>query len=133
MSEQIKRGVPKDAMRVAFEAWAEEYGHDIARSPWNGHYYGQDECNDSWAAWQAALATQPQAPQGGPNDWIEWSGGPYSGNAAEMIEVKLRDNSLSDGEARPAAEWCWVHDKNASDCDIVAYRLAPTETPEAGK
>lgn len=53
MSDQMK--ISSDPVREGFEEWAKEYGHEIARSRFNGKFYAQDECNDSWAAWQAAL------------------------------------------------------------------------------
>ncbi len=86
MSEQAKTEVPKDPMREAFEEWADDYGHNLTRCGPNPRYYAQDECNDSWAAWQAALATQPQAPQGGVTDLFAKLG----------AAIKSQDNRATD-------------------------------------
>lgn len=124
-----------EQMRKAFEAFASELGHSVKRDEFLlGAPYMAVWTAGAWAAWRAALATQPQAPQGAvTNSWIDWNGGVYTGDATAMVKVKLRDESLSDGEARPAAEWCWAHSGEAPECDIVAYRILAPETPEGQK
>lgn len=143
----MKTKIPNDPTREAYEAWAEEYGHNIARARANGHYYQQDECNDSWAAWQAALATQPQAPQGAVTGWRPISSAPKDGSTAIIggADCGTGEGFWSDGKEcyghRGGAGWFWEGDRSrlliASNAHPTHWQPLPaapkTETPEGDK
>jgi len=110
-----------DQMRKEFEAFLKEEAPAIYDA-------SNADARYIWTkAWQAALATQPQAPQEGLGGWIRWPGGECPIAKDVLTEVRLRGEGVSN-EIRPAGQWFWNHDLGESD--IVAYRTAPTETPE---
>lgn len=88
--------------------------------------YSVDDAITKWNT----RATQPQAPQEALGGWIRWGGGECPIKKDIPTEVRLRGEGVS-SEIRSAGHWFWSHD--LGDMDIVAYRAAPTETPEAGK
>jgi hypothetical protein len=63
--------------------------------------------------------------------WIEWSGGECPVHLSMLVDVKLRDGTIMDGECagdfvgpepRTSANTNWLHD--GSGLDIIAYRLS---------
>ncbi len=109
-----------EQMRKEFEA--------VARNKWqqpltivDGKYWNiSTRCR--WEAWQAALATQPQAPQGGEAERLREA-------LVCTREALERANTMKGG---PIIDTIW-YDASETLFDYIDSVVAPTETPEAGK
>lgn len=134
-----------EQMRKEFEVWAEEYGHNIERYPGVPLMYLEDDTAYGWAAWQAALAAQPQAPQG--SEWLPIETAPkvFGDGAKPMFVVCAFNvrNGFTGGKPYTTDPYCvwaqkdggymrWPH--KFSPTHWQPLPAAPkTETPEGDK
>jgi hypothetical protein len=111
-----------EQMRKEFEAWCT----DSTEKSSDGLYYKQPFTRAYWKAWQAALATQPQAPQGGVPESAILQRAKY--HAYEADDCGPADYQIFEPGPGECADCIEVLIVRAD-----AVNLAPTETPEAGK
>ncbi len=132
-----------EQMRKEFEKFAVEHGGDCGRDRFlPGKPYTSVWTCGAWDAWKAALATQPQAPQGAVTDserldFLEKTENPL--RPCYLVKRRYRtDGRFGADETRVFSGWNVFgqdeHDTVRAAIDYAINLAAPNpETPEAGK
>ncbi|WP_312217229.1 hypothetical protein [Pantoea vagans] len=116
-----------DKCREQFEEWASTEFDTRLLKFHDGEYKSQ-ALHRMWLAWQAsrqaleiALPILEQQERG---EWIDWAGeGKAPVEFGLVVDLKLRDGSITAGYPLEACNWTHYQRNNSSD--IIAYRIIP--------
>jgi len=116
-----------EQMRNDFETFAVKHGHSINRDGYlPGAPYMETWTAAGWESWQAALATQPQAPQGAVTPGFQ------------LVPIEPTDAMLLAGatsiiegqDSRPGTSWA---EEAGMAYKAMALAAPKTDTPEGDK
>jgi hypothetical protein len=118
---------PTDRVAAALEriAAALERAHPDPALDAGRHRERQLAEKDAATAAMRAMVDAVISPNIDPDgEWIEWHGGECPVAPSTLVNVRLRDGTLSDAK-RKASAYTWAHTfSNSGPFNIIAYRLA---------